>query len=209
MATPPYVTTGTTIDAAWGNQVAAALVNTFASTAARSAAISSPAAGYPSYISSNDDAEGLYFYNSAGAWRKDWSSPWGCIGRVTISADQTFTSTSYTDMTSSSLSLSLVDNRLVLVVWQCQVTNTYGGANDITFRLTDGTPTTILQMPALKLDNADYQDYSYTGYIAPSATGSVTYKLRAKVTQNGVTFEGATTYGKLLFIDVGPADAPA
>lgn len=208
MATPPYVTSGTTIDTTWGNQVANAVVNTFASTAARSAAITSPAAGYPSYLSTDLDTEGLYFYNSAGAWRKPWNLPWGTLAQSTISADQTLTSASYTDITSSSTSLSLVSNRIVMVVWQCQVTNTYGGGNDVTFRLTDGTPTTILQLPAQKLDNADFQPYTYVGYIAPS-TASVTYKLRGVVTNSGVTLECATTYGKLMFIDVGPKSGSA
>jgi hypothetical protein len=63
----PYLTVvaGTTITASWGNQVRDQLVTPFASTSARTSAITSPVEGMLSYLTDGDNFEGY----DGTAWR--------------------------------------------------------------------------------------------------------------------------------------------
>lgn len=78
MAVPPYVTAGTVIQETWGDQIANAVVNPFASSAARSAAITAPTNGMTSTITAASALNGFEVYNGVN-WAKPWSMPWGFI----------------------------------------------------------------------------------------------------------------------------------
>lgn len=55
------------------------VVEQFPNVAARTAAVTAPVAGQPSYIDSGDMNEGPEFYNGT-SWRRPWNMPWGRIG---------------------------------------------------------------------------------------------------------------------------------
>lgn len=88
MAVPPYVTAGTTIDETWGDQIADAVVNPFASSAARSAAITAPTNGMTSTITAASALNGFEVYNGVN-WAKPWSSPWGYVQYTEVTSNVT------------------------------------------------------------------------------------------------------------------------
>jgi hypothetical protein len=206
---PPYVTAGTTIDSVWGNQVADSLVNVFASSAARSSAISSPGAGMTTYLATNTTAEGLYQYNSAGQWRKDWSAPWGLVGVAANGTSTQTIGTSYTDVTDLTITFSQIVNRKYQLNLMVYLDNQFAGGNDITFAITTGANATVIDFGSQKLETSGYFVYSASYTLATTATASTTWKARA-ISVNGdarIRFNQANA--QFSIIDVGPAGNPA
>jgi hypothetical protein len=74
------IVSGTNITSSWANaNVRDQVVSPFGSTAARTAAITSPIAGMVSTLTTNTATEGVEVYNSAGQWRMPWNLPWGYV----------------------------------------------------------------------------------------------------------------------------------
>ena len=72
------ITPGTTIASDWGNEVRDQLVTPFASTGARSSAITTPVSGMVSTLTTASTANGIEIHNGT-TWRKPWNLPWGFI----------------------------------------------------------------------------------------------------------------------------------
>jgi hypothetical protein len=209
MTVPPYVTAGTTIDSVWGNQVADSLVNVFASSAARSSAITSPAAGMTTYLATNTTAEGLYQYNSAGQWRKDWSAPWGLVGVAANGTSTQTIGTSYTDVTDLTITFSQITNRKYQLNLMVYLDNQFAGGNDITFAITTGANATVIQFGSQKLETSGYFVYSASYTLTTTATASTTWKARAISVSGDARIRFNQANAQFSIIDVGPAGAPA
>jgi hypothetical protein len=206
------IVTGTTISSSWANaDVRDQVIVPFASTAARSSAITSPVIGQCSTLTTNTTTEGLYQYNTAGAWRGPWNLPWGVNGGgVASNGSSTQTiGTSYVDVTDLTLTWSQVARRKVRLGLMVAVDNQFAGGEDITFRVTDGTPTTILQLGAQKLELSGFCVYTASYLISTSATASTTWKVRAISTNGGARVVFNQANAQFSIIDEGPAGAPA
>lgn len=212
MPTPPIPVSGTPIDTTWGTQVANSLVNVFASEGARSSAITSPTTGMATYISSNNVHEGMYVYNSAGEWAPSWHMGWGIVdgGRVAVASDQVI-STSLTDVSGTAMtSIDLVTDRYWLVMLGCQIVDTSGSANDITFTLTTSANSILATFPTHKLAAAN-QFENFSSFVVVNTNGLVSssWKIRAEATANGVRLNNDTYTLRVLLIDIGPSGAPS
>lgn len=138
MATPPYVTAGTTIEETWGDQIAESVVNVFASAAARSSAIAVPVEGMVTYLTNEDR---LYVYNGS-AWERiaagTTSGRTGCtISRSgqSVSSSLSFTNISFNTETFDS------DGFFAPTSTTVTVPSGLDGLYAITFAVTSGFPT--------------------------------------------------------------------
>lgn len=147
MATPPYVTAGTTIEESWGDQIAESVVNVFASAAARSSAVASPPHGMVTYLS---DEDRLYVYNGS-AWVRiavgKSTARTGCtISRSgqTISSSLSFTNILYNTETFDS------DGFFAPTSTTVTIPSGLGGLYSITFQAS-GLPTGAGASEALRV----------------------------------------------------------
>jgi hypothetical protein len=180
------------------------VVEQFPNVAARTAAVTAPVAGQPSYIDSGDANEGIEFYNGA-AWRKPWNLPWGLIGQNIVTADQTGIAASIVDLTGLALTFTAVANRAYRATWLFQVLN---GANAATFS------------PRLSIDGSESVMPAHTINIGWSwaaagwctfglAAGSRVVKLRGSINSGSCSIVNATAAGRFVVEDIGPGGAPS
>lgn len=207
MAVPPYVTTGTTITSTWGNQVADAVVNVFASSAARSSAITSPGAGQVSALTTNLATEGLEVYNSAGQWRKPWNLPWGYAPISAVPGSFSFSSSVGT---SSNFTWTSVDNRYYMVTLTAELAYDADVATSVDTVHVETSGASDISNPVLRHrppDNVAGQ-WALSGSFVWEATssGTQTWRLSAVGTADTATRQ-CIAYG-ITIVDVGPAGAP-
>lgn len=203
MAVPPYVVSGTSVETDWGNQVANALVNPFATTGARSSGITSPTAGQLTVLTANNSTEGIEVYNSAGQWRKPWNMPWGFIGTYTASAFTYNTGAG----ASASMAVPMIDNR------------TYG--LHVRVSVNTGSATGSVDTWSLWDNTASAKIFDFEARVIESTTaliisGFEVYDSLATSTRNigvqGIGTASASTRSVttvLRVVDLGPNGAPA
>lgn len=208
----PIVQSATTKKATFGD-VAGAVggIRVFASTAARDAAITSPAAGMVVYVNSNDASEGLYHY-SGGAWYKGatWNQPWGSVGYVSLtSLSQTGIST-VTDVTGASITFTAISNRLYKVSAHGYTNSTDTGVT--TNLMLRNSSNTTLQQATSWSGSSNIGVFNTLVYVSTLSAGSVTLKMSVQK-QSGtgtITVEGGASYPFTFIIeDIGPSGAPA
>lgn len=188
-------------------------VRTFATTAARDAAITSPTAGMVAYIDSNDVNEGLYVHNGT-SWRKGpgWNAPWGTMGVNTKGSNQTISSANtWTDVTSMSVTFTAVSGRL----YRFDVFGliNVGTSGTVDIALTDSSNQ---QYQAVSLGSVFGSAAPYASLLlvadSPSiGTGSRTFKVRARSdSANQLVIQGSSTAPSLISVsDIGPAGNPS
>ena len=204
MAVPPYVTAGTAVEETWGDQIAESVVNPFASAAARSSAITTPANGMTTAITAASALNGLEVYNGV-SWRKPWSMPWGFVGQYTPASFNFNVTIGY----SATFSPTLVQNRLYKF--------------SITGRFENGSVTGVIDILALYLNtgNVLVQNHLFTytqttasgqngatgtTYYTAAASGALAFKLGAASTSSATNQQYITT--NIIVEDIGPNGAP-
>jgi hypothetical protein len=207
------------------NYLGRQVVMSFASIAARDAAMPTPDAGMCCYVASKDASEGLYFGNTNGAaaavWRKgpSWNAPWGTsiAATSTVAHGGSVSCTAVTDVTS-----------LVLT------TNTLPAGRRLQWTVEGflNSPSSVLDIPRVSiwsgtsggavLVNRDYPQPT-TLYAAAfmfsweetSTAAAISRRVRIERTAGStgnVTFfsDGATSrVGRFSVADLGPAAAPS
>lgn len=99
------------VESTWGNAIRDRVINVFANTTARDAAITSPVLGMHCYVTS----VGLMQYSSATlGWTKPWYSPWGEVNYAEVTANQTGIST-VADLTGLTIATPVIKDRIYRV----------------------------------------------------------------------------------------------
>lgn len=204
MAVPPYVTAGTAIEESWGDQIADAVVNPFATAAARSAAITSPTAGMTTALTAANTTNGLEVWNGT-SWRRPWNMPWGFVGQYTPASFNFNVTIGY----SATFSPTLVQNRLYKFT--------------ITGRFENGLVTGVVDNLALYLNTGNVLVQSQlfmftpqstnstaggtgTTYYTAATSGAIAFKLGAASTASATNQQYITT--NIIVEDIGPNGAP-
>jgi len=220
MAVPPYVTAGTTIDETWGDQIADAVVNPFASSAARSAAITAPTNGMTSTITAASALNGFEVYNGVN-WAKPWSSPWGIVtataggtsgfGYVVVTAAQGSITTQVA-LTNLTVTFSMVTGRMYRVNAHCNFFSSVASDTATLTLVRDGTSVALAHTAALGTSNNNLRTAGITRPVVGNTTGSVTIRLdaeRQSGTGNITMHAGAVNVATMVIEDIGPYGAPA
>jgi hypothetical protein len=214
MAVPPYVTAGTTIDESWGDQIADAVVNPFASDAARSAAITGPTAGMVSAITAASALNGLEVYNGTN-WAKSWNMPWGVLGVATVTTEAS--GSARTNVGLSITTATLPANRRLR--WTVSGHYRFESVNDVgrIDIVTGSSGGSVIQgasiIPVVAPNFADAQSVSFTHLETTTSSAALTR--RVTVIRSGGSsgvvrfFAGADRIGTFICEDIGPSGAPA
>jgi len=205
----PYTTinSGDYITSDWANtNVRDQVVTPFASTAARTSAITVPVAGMVTTITSNAVNEGLYHYTSANTWRQPWNMPWGNVAISATPAAFTFTTT---QGNSSTFTFSAINRRNYLFSVTAELNN--GTAiNAVSTLFVENSAGTDLKNPLIRWTPRTASDQvSSTGQFiyTSTATGTQTWQLSA-VNASAAGTETITPFS-VIITDIGPSGAPA
>lgn len=188
-------------------------VMSFASTGARDVAVTAPEDGMVAYIRSNDANEGLYTYNGT-TWRRGpgWNAPWGIVSEVRVTSTvQNFTSTTYADVTSMSVSPTLVQNRYYRITFQTLFDNPAAGSSIGQVRIYNNTSATQLQQGNYTLAASAFTVVNLSTLITPTSTATTNIKIQAAVGGAGQQFRpyaGSTLPQIFLIEDIGASGAP-
>lgn len=200
------IVTGTTVSSSWANaDVRDQVIVPFASTAARSSAITVPVNGQVSAITAADSTHGIYQYNGT-SWRMPWNMPWGVLTSVQTTTSTSNSTSAQTIVTASAITVPA--NRLLRLTGKADV-HYVSVADHIALQIQEGA--TVLQR-AITWPDSNGADLTAVAvaYISPSA-GSHTYKLNiAPVVGQSVGASASATYPAFLLIeDLGPNGAPS
>lgn len=211
----PYTTlvSGTNITSSWANaSVRDQTVTPFASTAARSAAITAPVTGMVSTLTTNDATEGPYQYTSAGQWSLPWALPWGRVAGASRTTGQTFNSTTFQDFNGfTSITVTTRARRrlqlIVSVPWYAGLANTQLVINIVNV-------SGVVQIGQWSATASAVNDtQTITGVVEFVTTGtSQEFKVQGKVagaSQSATTNVASTFPAWFTINDVGPSGAPA
>lgn len=181
----------------------------FATTAARDAAITSPVAGMTAYINSGDSSEGLYSYTGT-TWNKgpSWNAPWGLLasgvssGNTVIGALQ--------DLTGMTATATFIANRNIELRAQIQWSTTnMATPNYISYIYEGATGLTGVHV-SLAANNAfGWQQIVVHSYWLNPTAGSHTYNVKGSAyPAAGATGIVTATVSNFRIIDHGPSGAP-
>ena len=207
--TADKINAGAVTDAKLSLTAASGVIKVYATTTARDAAITTPAAGMVVYINSDDASEGLWHYNGT-TWYKGagWNTPWGIIARTTSTTNSSVVSTNtYIDV--ATLTFTAVAGRLYKVQFSGYVIGTDPNFDsDLNVYITDGA-NTALQLASHPAGFVLGNSYRADGFIlvAPAA-GSTTYKVRiGRVSGTGTiqALAAATNIAHFYIEDIGAA----
>lgn len=213
MAVPPYVTAGTVIEETWGDQIADSVVNPFASSGARSAAITSPTPGMVSAITAADATNGLEVYNGTN-WAKSWNMPWGVLGVATVTTEAS--GSARTNVGLSITTPTLPANRRLR--WTVSGHYRFESVNDVgQIDIVTGSSggsviqgASIIPVGAANVSNA--QAICFTHLETTTSSAALTRRvtvIRAGGTSGVVRFfAGADRIGTFICEDIGPSGAP-
>ena len=204
------IVSGTNITSSWANaSVRDQVVSPFASTAARTAAITVPVVGMVSTLTTNTSAEGVEVYNSASQWRLPWNMPWGRVGSAVATTNQTSIGSSATDVTSLSVTWTAVANRYYRTTVIIPVFSQLGSNGIVNLLITDSTPTT---KQSVNLQATAGTDVNIQAFVLESTitAGSTTRKARILTTGGSGTVTANTANVPTIIVeDLGPSGAPA
>ena len=214
---------GTNITSSWANaSVRDQVVSPFVTSAARTAAITSPVAGMVSSLTTYDLTEGIEFYNSAGQWRKPWNMPWGIItttaggtsnlGYVIVTAPQTGITSTLVDLTNLSMTFNAIANRMYRVNVHC---NFYASQADNTATLAlnvSASNVAFSHTSALSTGTTSLRTAELARPFVNSAAQSLVVKMQAQLqtgTGSVIMHAGAANVATMLIEDIGPSGAPS
>jgi hypothetical protein len=220
MAVPPYVTAGTVIEETWGDQIADSVVNPFASSAARSAAITSPTNGMVSTITAASTLNGVEVYNGAN-WARPWNMPWGPVTATsggtngqgvarTVSNSAGATTTAGVDWAGLTVTFTANPNRIYRTTAFGMLGSDNAASSDyVELVITDAAGTALAASRAIvQLVVLEGRSVSY---VEIGATGSITRKVRVARASGSGTCIGSASVNRQASIvveDIGPAGAP-
>jgi hypothetical protein len=210
----PYntVTNGTTQITAsfWHTNVRDQVCSTFSTAAARSSAITSPAAGLVSVITSGSD-QGLYAYHSGSAWAAPWNLPWGVVGEEqaggTVAQFLAASAGNEAD-TNLDVTWTAVANRRYVATGMVRLVGT--AAEVIRGVITNSANTVISGVFQVPITGTE----AVVSFVSPVFTrtaGSQTVKLRTQRMSGSNNYDvagGGVFIMHLTITDVGPAGAP-
>lgn len=207
--TTDKINAGAVTDAKLSLTAASGVIKVYATTTARDAAITTPAAGMVVYINSDDASEGLWHYNGS-TWYKGagWNTPWGVIARSTSTTNSSVVSTNtYIDV--ATLTFTAVAGRLYRVHFSGYIVGTDPGFDsDLNAYITDGA-NTALQLVSYSAGFVLGSSHRAEGFILVSpAAGSTTYKVRigrASGTGTIQALAAATNIAHFYIEDIGAA----
>lgn len=183
------------------------VVAQFPTTAARGAGITTPVAGQPSYIDSNDANEGLEIWNGA-AWRKPWSQPWGVIGAVSVGTPQTGFDTIARDIGGLAVTVSTTGNRRLKVILDASCIATVA-STWAQFHIADGASTTLKLVTVAVNNGFGTAVHTVTLFNVAAGVSSVSFKGRVSVGTGNLNTSAASNNPLWLIVeDVGPIGAP-
>jgi hypothetical protein len=209
MAVPPYVTAGNVIEETWGDQIADSVVNPFASTAARSAAIAAPTNGMTTTITAASALNGFEVYNGV-RWTKPWSSPWGTLYSATTGTTQTQSSSTTETSIKNTPSFTAFANRYYKITLSGTFYNTVSDAVfSLRFRL-DSLGGTELFVSRASGTSQGQTTITMSGTVGNLTAGahSIYYTVqRISGTGTGGSLDLFPMYWNIE--DIGPSGAPA
>lgn len=202
------IVTGTAITSSWANaDVRDQVVVPFASSAARSSAITSPVTGQLSTLTTNLSTEGIYLYTSAGKWQKDWSSEWGELGSASYASAQNTVST-IADLTGLTVTFTAVANRIYEITGRVYFEKATT-ADTVVFGVYDGSNVLQELVSGDKFAIGDLQCKTFYHRLTGLSAGSTTMKLRASTASGTFNVRSDAITGRLVVKDAGPNGAPA
>ena len=175
----------------------------FATTAARDAAITSPVAGMTAYINSGDSSEGLYSYTGT-TWNKgpSWNAPWGFAASVTSTASAQ-TTTGTLDLAGGSLSFTAFANRYYKV---SVFGSLFGDATVNSLYAYDTTAAASLFAIECPYSSATFSA-TWSGFtVTTFSAGTRNLKLQLYRFNAGTAKSSGGV--KMLVEDIGPSGAP-
>jgi hypothetical protein len=185
VATYQTAVTGTTITAAWGNNVRDGLVTTFASSAARTSAVPSPATGFPTYRSDVKQAE-IFDGTSYAPLQQEF------IGNVTRTANSSAITT--TETVVDSVTFTAVAGRRYRVTWMTSVQGS-AASNNIELRLRYAAGASVTSSGTLI--GGAFHTTSASGLNIPVCLSRTVTGIAA----------GQTTIGALMIVTLGAGSA--
>jgi len=205
----PYTTinSGDYITSDWANtNVRDQVVTPFASTAARTSAITVPVAGMVTTITSNAVSEGIYHYTSANTWRQPWNMPWGNVAISATPAAFTFTTT---QGNSSTFTWTAVNRRNYLFSVTAELNN--GTAiNAVSTLFVENSAGTDLKNPLIRWTPRTASDQvSSTGQFIYTSTASGTQTWQLSAVNASASGTETITPFSVIITDIGPSGAPA
>ena len=205
----PYTTinSGDYITSDWANtNVRDQVVTPFASTAARTSAITVPVAGMVSTLTTNTATEGVYQYTSAGTWRLPWNMPWGNVAISATPAAFTFTTTQFN---SSTFTWTAVNRRNYLFSVTAELNN--GTAiNAVSTLWVENSAGTDIKNPLIRwTPRAASDQISSTGQFIYTSTASGTQTWQLSAVNASAAGTQTITPFSVIITDIGPSGAPA
>lgn len=153
---------------------------------------------------------GLFEWAGATSkWDPPWNMPWGILGYVQVTANQT-PITTVTDLTSLTLAVTYVANRRICIKAMAVLDSTVG-TDVMRLYITDGANTVLTLIQHDPIANNLGRTFYGEVYATPGA-GATTYKLRAeRFSGTGtLTMECASTFpAYIAIVDEGPNGQPS
>jgi hypothetical protein len=204
---------GSLVASKWAQEVSSRLIQRFATAAARTAAWAAsaiaPPKGMPSYLTTNDAAEGPEYYNGV-SWRKPWNQPWGEVAYVEVTAQQLAVANAFTDLTGLAVAFTALPGRKYAIIVSVPVfqATAPGGPSPIVVQLIDGGGV-VIDTGSHQCGVSQPAQITFHRRVTPAA-GAVTYKLQGK-TLAGTMNVASQTYqpSSIMVFDIGPSGAPA
>lgn len=196
------------VESSWGNAVRDRVVQHFAATTDRDAAIPAPVEGQFCYVDALHQLQ--QYCGATDGWQMPWYSKWGVVGEADNSgADQgSITATSL--VTGCSVTWTAVANRRYRITVFALVKNTAAG-NGMQINTVDGSSAVkrLAQVHSGAVSSSDLIAYSYVE--KGISAGSQTRKLQAVAGAGTMTVVGVTAGGacSILVEDDGPNGAPS
>lgn len=216
MAVPPYVTAGTVIEDAWGDQIADAVVNPFVNAAARSAAITEPTTGMTTALTAANSLNGLEVYNGV-RFDRPHNMPHGAVINsagargVAFTTSNSATTTTATDWAGLTVTFTAVANRIYRTTVFGMITSDNAVGTDFAELVITNNGNTVLAASRAVVQNLVIEGRSVV-FIETGLTGSNVRKarlVRASGAGNVSGSASATRQASIVVEDLGPSGAPA
>jgi hypothetical protein len=192
------------VESTWGNAIRDRVINSFASTAARDAAIPSPVPGQMCVIGTTQTL--LQYCGATSGWCPPWNMPWGVMAFVQDTTNRTgiTTLTDVPGVTTGAVTYK-ANRRLKITMGFCLLNSTANVANIVT--LCDGANTIIIPGSYINKSTTE-SDCFVTEDTIVSTAGPVTYKMRASCPSGSLSIKNAVRRAFICVEDVGPNGNP-
>ena len=194
--------TGDILTAAAANgYLASQTVMVFASSSARSSAITSPQEGMMSYLKDTNSVE----YYSGSVWTAVGGGGGGKILQVVQGTYATTVSTSSTSYVTTNLNATITPSATtskILVIYSLLASNTTDQTRTTIYRGTVGSGTNLGSTNGFA--TTKNQNTAASSFLdSPSTTSATTYTIAGKVDSGTVYFFDGNTTGTIILMEVG------